>query len=161
MIKKIFHYICFLAASALWLVLVALILRFVMLFAFSIDLFAPETYIGMADYWNSGGVLKGRDVLMLLIIIAYFPIGCLGCYKLYHYKYLKLLTVPLNKIFNYGLDGYVAPDVNIKNLKIEEKKTLEQIVQERLNEEKKKNQQTSNTVDFRKNIIEKINEAKK
>jgi hypothetical protein len=161
MIKKFFHCVCFLIASAIWLVLVALVLRYVMLYAFNEDPLSPETYARMSDYWNNGGVLKGRHILMLLLLVAYFPICCLGCYKLYHYKYMKLLTIPLNKIVNYGLDGYVAPDVNIKNLKIEEKKTLEQIVQERLNEEKKKNQQAGNPVDFRKNIIEKINEAKK
>lgn len=161
MIKKFFHYVCFAIASIIWMALVALVLHFGLLYLFGIDPLAPETYAGIVKYWNSGGVLYGRDLLVLLLIVAYFPICCLGCYKLYHYKYLKLLTVPLNKIFNHGLDGYVAPEVNIKNLKIEEKKTLEQIVQERLNEEKKKNQQTNGSVDFRKNIIEKINEAKK
>lgn len=161
MIKKVFHFLCFAISSVLWIVLVAFILRCLLLFAFGIDPLAPETYAGLAGYWNSGGVLRGADILMLLIIIAYFPICCLGCYKLYHYKYMKLLTVPLNKILNSGFDGYVAPDVNIKNLKVEEKKTLEQIVQERINEEKKKSQQAGNNIDFRKNIIEKINETKK
>lgn len=161
MIKKFFHYLCFAIASVLWMGLVAIVLHFVMLFIFSVDPLSPETYAGLADYWNSGGVLKGKDILMILTIIAYFPICCFGCFKLYHYKYMKLLTVPLNKILNHGLDGYVAPDVNIKNLKVEEKKTLEQIVQERLDEEKKKNQQPSSAADFRKNIIEQINEAKK
>ena len=161
MIKKFFHYLCFAIASILWMGLVAIVLRFVMLFFFSVDPLLPETYAGLADYWNSGGILKGKDILMILTIVAYFPICCFGCFKLYHYKYMKLLTVPLNKILNHGLDGYVAPDVNIKNLKVEEKKTLEQIVQERLQEEKKKNQQAAGSTDFRKNIIEQINEAKK
>ena len=75
---------------------------------------------------------------------------------------MRLITVPLNKIVNSGLDNYKAPDVNIKNLKIEEKKTLEQVVQERLEAEKKKNQsQNTANSDFRKKIIEQIEENKK
>ncbi len=75
---------------------------------------------------------------------------------------MRLITVPLNKIANSGLNDYKAPDINIKNLKIEEKKTLEQVVQERLDAEKKKNQSTSaGSSDFRKKIIEQIEENKK
>ena len=75
---------------------------------------------------------------------------------------MRLITVPLNKIVNSGLEGYKAPDVNIKNLKIEEKKTLEQVVQERLEVEKKKSQlQSAANSDFRKKIIEQIEENKK
>ena len=47
------------------------------------------------------------------------------------------------------------PDVNIKNLKIEEKKTIEQLVQERIELENKKNPKTD-TAQFRKEIVEKI-----
>lgn len=162
MIKKILHFLCFAVASILWMVLLAVFFRFVMAFVFKIDPLAQETYAGLVQYWNSGGILQGKDILMLLMLIAYFPLCCFGCFKLYHYKYLRLLTVPLNKVLNYGLDNYVTPDVNIKNLKIEEKKTLDQIVQERLNEEKKKNQEANQaSSDFRKIIIEKINETKK
>lgn len=161
MMKKFLHFLCFAVASAIWMFVLAMVLRLGMVFTFGVDPLAPETYTGFIGYWNSDAVLKGKDILMLLIIIAFFPICSLGCFKLYHYKYMRLLTVPLNKIFNYGLDGYSAPDVNIKNLKIEEKKTLEQIVRERLNEEKKKNQQTNSATEFRKSIIEKISEAKK
>jgi len=145
----------------LWIVLLAFIFQIVMLLLFKIDPLAIGTYKGLSEYWNRGGVLKGKDIVMLLTIFAYLPLCAYGCYKLYHYKYMRLLTVPLNKILNSGYDDYVAPDVNIKNLKIEEKKTLEQIVQERLEQEKKKNQSEGNPADFRKKIIEQINEGKK
>ena len=161
MIKKIFHYLCVIAACALWSVLLALIYQFVLMLIFGVDPLSVQTYHGLAGYWNDGGILKGKDILLLLLIFSYFPIWFFGCYRLYHYKYLKLLTVPLNKLANHGLDGYIPPDVNIKNLKIEEKKTLEQIVQERLNLEKKKNPQGAGTTDFRKKIIERIEETKK
>ena len=75
---------------------------------------------------------------------------------------MRLITVPLNKIFNSGFENYRAPDINIKNLKVEEKKTLEQIIDERLEKEKKKNQsQQADSADFRKKIIEQIEQNKK
>lgn len=161
MIKKFLHYICVAVACALWICLLALVYQFVILMIFKVDSLSLQTYHALSGYWNDGGVLKGKDILLLLMIFSYFPVCFYGCYRLYHYKYLKLLTVPLNKLANRGLDGYVAPDVNIKNLKIEEKKTLEQIVQERINLEKKKNPQNEGATDMRRKIIEKIEEAKK
>lgn len=75
---------------------------------------------------------------------------------------MTLITKPLNWFANLGADRYQVKDVNIKNLKVEEKKTIEQVVQERLEQEKKKNQQASQgeASDFRKKIIEKINDGK-
>ena len=88
MIKKFFHYLCFAAASVLWVVLLAFIFQVVMLLLFKIDPLAVGTYKGLSEYWNRGGVLKGKDIVMLLIIFAYLPLCVYGCYKLYHYKYI-------------------------------------------------------------------------
>ena len=65
---------------------------------------------------------------------------------------------PLNWLANRGLDKYSGgmPEVNIKNLKIEEKKTLEQLVQERIELENKKNPQKTDSSEFRKESVEKI-----
>lgn len=145
----------------MWTVLLAFIFQFFMLLLFKINPLSSSTYRGFSEYWNRGGVLQGKDIFMLLTIFAYLPLCVYGCYKLYHYKYMRLLTIPLSKLVNRGLDDYVAPEVNIKNLKIEEKKTLEQIVQERIEQEKKRSQSENNPIDFRKKIIEQINEAKK
>lgn len=161
MIKKLFHYICVLVACALWSAVLALVYRFGIELIFRVNPLSAQTYHSFAGYWNSGGVLKGKDIMLLLAIFSYIPLCFWGFYKLYYYKYMRLLTVPLNKIANHGLDGYVAPDVNIKNLKIEEKKTIDQIVQERLNLEKKKNQQSVGATDLRRQVIEQIEEAKK
>ena len=156
MIKTVLHYVCFVIAGILWIIFLALILKLAMLIFFKIDPFSPATYSGIINFWNNGGVLTGKDVLMFLICLLCLPLCFYGIRKLYKYQYIRLITTPLNKIMNHGLNDYVAPEVNIKNLKIEEKKTLEQAVQERLAEEKKKNKQAANAGEFRKNIIEKI-----
>ena len=70
---------------------------------------------------------------------------------------MNLIMKPLSWFANRGLDKYSGgmPEVNIKNLKIEEKKTIEQLVQERIELENKKNPQ-ANSAEFRKEIVEKI-----
>jgi hypothetical protein len=158
MIKKFFHYICVLIACTLWTLLLAgLIQVLIMVFYHTNPL---VFYRSLINFWNRGHILQGVDLAVIATILLMVPLCFYGWYKLYHFKYLKLLTVPLNKIFNSGFEGYVAPDVNIKNLKIEEKKSLDQFVKERLDQEKKKTK-TGNAADFRKEIIEKIQETKK
>lgn len=162
MIKKIFHYICVAVSGVLWSVVLWLLFQQLFYLVYKVDLLNPKTYKAFSVFWNSGGVLHGIDLLMIFSLFLYLPICFYGWRKLAHYKFMRLITVPLNKIANSGLDNYRAPDINIKNLKVEEKKTLEQIVQERLEKEKKKNpEQNSGSSNFRKIIIDKIEENKK
>ena len=161
MIKKIFHYVCAIVAGLLWSIVLGGVFVVFFMFVYRINLLNPNTYIKISEYWNSGRTISMADALKFLSLFFYFPICIYGWIKLAHYKYMRLITVPLNKIANAGLDDYKAPDVNIKNLKIEEKKTLEQIVQERLEQEKKKQGQSAASSDFRKIIIDKIEENKK
>ncbi len=157
MIKKSMHYLCVLIAGACWSSLLLWLYRFIFLSVYQIDILSPYTYAMIANYWNGGGVLKSGDIFMLLGFFSYFPIVSLGWYYLAKYSYLNLVMKPLNWLANRGLDKYSGgmPEVNIKNLKIEEKKTLEQLVQERIELENKKNPLTD-SAEFRKEIVEKI-----
>lgn len=158
MIKKFLHYVCVIIASGLWIALLSGLVSFaIMLIYHTTPLIF---YQSLARFWNQGHIIHGRDLIFIMTIILLVPLCFYGLYRLYHFKYLKLVTVPLNKIFNSKFEGYVAPDVNIKNLKIEEKKTLDQFIQERLEVEKKKSP-SSNSADFRKEIIEKIQKSEK
>jgi len=163
MIKKFFHFICFIAAGLGWSALLGLIYKIGFAYFYHIDILSPKTYKVFSLYWNSGGVLKQKDLLMFFILFLYIPLCCFGWYKFYYFKFATLVTKPLNWLANLGSGKYQVKDVNIKNLKVEEKKSIEQIVQERLDQEKKKNEQSSagEAGDFRKKIIEKINEGKK
>ena len=92
---------------------------------------------------------------MLLLLIAYVPLCLLIFYRLNKYKFINLLIKPFEWWQNRTLRNYREVSVNIKNLKVEDKKTIEQVVQERLEKEKKKVKQP-NKDELRKNIIEKI-----
>ena len=162
MIKKFFHYICVAIAGILWSMLLVFIFQQLFFLVYNINLLDLKTYRIFSAFWNGGGVLHGTDILMLCSLLLYLPVCFYGWYKLYHYKFMRLITVPLSKIANAGLNNYKAPDINIKNLKIEEKKDIEQLVKERLDKENKKNKaQNASNSDFRKKIIEQIEENKK
>ena len=119
MIKKLLHFICFLVAGLLWSILLLVVARELCMLINRIDIFSPLTYHRLSAYWNGGGVLHAKDILMIFGMSLYVPICLYGLYKLYHYQYMRLLTVPLNFLSNLGMGDYRAPDVNIKNLKIE------------------------------------------
>ena len=161
MIKKIFHFICFVVAGVLFTVALALLFRVGFAFLYHIDILSPTPYRRLAKYWNNGGILKSKDLVMLFLLFSYVPLCLFVWYRLYKFKFTKLITTPLNWLVNLGTNKYTIKDVNIKNLKVEEKKTLEQVVQERINQENKKNPLTVGAAtDFRKRIVEKIEENK-
>ena len=68
---------------------------------------------------------------------------------------MNLILTPLNWLSNLGLNSDGMKEINIKNLKIEDKKTIDQLVQERIEMENKKSEQL-NTSDFRKKIVEQL-----
>lgn len=163
MIKKILHFICFVIASAAWALLLALIYRVGFLLFYRLDIFSPKLHLDFLAYWNNGGVLSAKDLIMFFFIFLYVPLCLWVWYKFYHFKFMKLLIVPLNWFANLGSDKLKVKNVNIKNLVVEEKKTIEQLVQERLSKERKKQQdsaKSSQPEDFRKRIIEKIDAEK-
>lgn len=162
MIKKIFHYLCVIFFGLVWSCILLFVFQQLFFWVYNVNILNPKTYRLFSKFWNEGGTLGGKDVLMICSLLLYLPVCIYGWYKLRSFKYMKLITVPLNKIFNSGYNNYTPPDVNIKNLKVEEKKTLEQIVNERLEKEKKKFQeQNGESHNFRQKIIEQIEQNKK
>ena len=157
MIKKIFHLLCCILVGLLWSCILGAVFWQILRVFFHIDMLSIKTYSVMSDYWNNGGIFRGKDLLIFFIIFLYFPLCLYGWNKIRKYKFSNLIIVPLNWFFNRGLDNYHTPEVNIKNLKIEEKKSLEQVVGERLETEKKKLKRAS-TGDLRKEIIKRIEE---
>lgn len=159
MVKKIFHIVWAIIFCAAFTAACGFALRYAYLFYYKIDLFLLQTYQAILAYWNSGATLNGGDLLMLLGMFVFVPINLVAWYIIWHLKYAPLILVPLNWLASLGIGEYKTPNVNIKNLKVEEKKSLEQVVQERIDAEKKKNPQPDSS-QFRQEIVEKIEEEK-
>lgn len=159
MIKKILHILCVFAFGSVFCALLGLVYVFAFAAIYKIDILSAQTYLRISKFWNSGGTLNTQDTIMIAVLLLYFPLCLLIFYKLRNFKFLKLLTEPYEWWQNRTLRNYREVSVNIKNLKIEDKKTIEQVVQERLEKERGKIKQP-NKDELRKNIIEKINEQK-
>lgn len=157
MIKKFFHILCMLFFGSLLCLLLWFLYALCFAVIYKVDLLSPLTFQRFSKFWNSGQTLSLRDTLMMMLLFTYFPFCLFVFYKLSKYKFINLLIKPFEWWQNRTLRNYKEVSVNIKNLKIEDKKTIEQVVQERLEKEKKKIKQPAKD-DIRKNIIEKINQ---
>lgn len=158
-IKKLFHLFWALIFSLFFAVLLGLLYHKFFLHVYHIDILLPKTYHFISQYWNSGATLNGSDLIMLFALFSYVPICLIAFLLICRFRFIKLISVPLNWLGDLGFTDYKIPNVNIKNLKIEDKKTLEQFIQERLEKEKNKSPQT-NTNAFRKEIVEEIEKRK-
>lgn len=161
LIKKFFHLICVVITGATASAALFLLLRETIRLAYGLDILEEQTYHVFAEFWNEGGVLSAKELLILLLFIVSIVLCIFLWYKIYHFKFIKLLTVPLNWLANRGIKDYKGMvSVNIKNLKVEEKKTIEQIVQERLDLERKKESEIPKNNNFRTTIIDEIEKKK-
>ena len=158
-IKKLFHIFWTIIFWIFFAILLGLLYRKAFLFVYHIDILLPATYHFISRYWNSGATLNGSDLIMVFILYLYIPICLIAFLLIYRCRFIKLVLLPLSWLSNLGFNGYKIPTINIKNLKVEDKKTLEQFIQERIEKEKSKSPQT-NTNTFRKEIIEEIEKRK-
>lgn len=160
MIKKLFHILFAIVFCAVFTAVVVAAFYYAYLYFYRINILSPKTYHNIAAYWNSGATLKSNDLLMLFGIFCVVPINLVGWWVIYHLKYANLWFKPLAWLGSFGTKDYAAPDVNIKNLKVEEKKTIEQLVNERIELEKKKTPNLE-VGHFRQDIIEQIEQNRK
>lgn len=159
MIKKILHTFCVLSFGSVFCVGLWLVYALIFYFVYGIDILSAQTYSRFSDFWNGGGVLNANDTVMVLLLFTYFPLCLFVFYRLSKYKFLNMIIKPYEWLQNRSLRNYREVSVNIKNLKVEDKKTIEQVVHERLEKERGKVKQP-NKDELRKNIIEKINQQK-
>lgn len=158
MIKKLLHILCVIFFGSVLCALLWVLYVLIFSLFYDINLLDVHTYQRISQFWNAGGTLSWSDTFMMLVLGAYLPLCLLIYYHLNKYKFINLLIKPFDWWQNRTLRNYREVSVNIKNLKIEDKKTIEQVVQERLEKEKKKVKQP-NKDELRKNIIEKISKG--
>ena len=159
MIKKILHILCVIFFGSLLCVLLWFLYALCFALIYQINLLSIDTFLRISRFWNAGGVLTVKDTIMMILLISYAPFCFFIFYRLSKYSFIRLIVAPFEWWQNRILKNYREVSVNIKNLKVEDKKTIEQVVQERLEMEKKKVKQPDKDA-LRKNIIEKINNQK-
>lgn len=161
MVKKTFKLIRFLLIGAIWAGIYGNIVRFVLIKFWQFDILYRKQWIVVEGFWNNNGVIYGMsDYLLLVSMFILLLIWIWGWYKLYKVNYGKKILGLINYISNRGLEKYEenSQHIVIKNLKVGEKMTIEEVIQDRIKQEH--NEKREGAQDLRKKISEKINNYK-
>lgn len=157
MIKKLLRIIRFLFIAVIWTSIYGYLARWLLIKFWQFDILYRKQWIVVEGFWNNNGVIYGvSDYLLLVSMLILLLIWIYGCYKLNKINYGKKILSTIEKISNRGLKQYEenVQHIVIKNLKVGEKMTVEDVIQDRIKQEKtEKGQEAS---DLRKKISEKI-----
>lgn len=157
MLKKLLRVLKAVIIGLIWTAAFFYICRVLLIYVWHFDIFSRNQWIVISGYWNNNGVImSASDYLFFLTLFALMIVWVLGWRVFYKMNYLKFLLAPVNFIINYQLNKYESDDtrVVIKNLKVAEKKSVEDIIQERMKQEKAS--EVKESQQLRKNISEKI-----
>ncbi len=157
MFKSIIKLLRNLIIGAVWTYLFALFSRWLLIYIWHFDILYKKQWIVVKGFWNNNGVIAGSsDYMLLLTMLILLIVWVIGWKKLCKVNYVKLALKPINYIADYGISKYEAEDkhVTIKNLKVGEKITVEDVIQARIKEEN--SHQDKEADSLRKSISEKI-----
>lgn len=157
MIKNILKFIRFWAIGFMWTGIYGYLVRLFLIKFWQFDILYRKQWIVIKGFWNSNGVIHGvSDYLLLVSMFILLLIWGWGWYRLYKINYGKKLVGFVNYISGRGLKKYEesAEHVVIKNLKVGEKLTVEDVIQDRIKQEKTEKSQEAG--DLRKKVSEKI-----
>lgn len=162
MLKKIAKTVRALLIVCVWTCVLLYVARWLMICIWKFDIFYAKQWGVVKGFWNSNGVIVGAsDYTFFLSLLLIFVIWVVGCVKLCRLDYVKLAMAPLHYISNYDIKKYEREDTHvvIKNIKVGEKLSVEDLIQERIKQEQTQNVKESD--EMRRNISEKIINSKK
>ncbi len=157
MLKKISKLTKCLFVGAMWTSAFLYIARLLMIYIWKFDIFYAKQWSVVKGFWNNNGVIEGAaDYTFFLSLLLIAVIWMVGWVKLYRLDYVKLLLAPLNYFANRNIKKYEEADTHvvIKNIKVGEKITVEDIIQDRIKQEKTENVKESDAI--RRSLSEKI-----
>lgn len=161
MIKKIWRFIKFLTLSAIWTYVFLGTARFAMWKIWKFDIFSLKQWKVISDYWNNNGVISGAsDFSFFIVLIIVFVLWILGISRVNKIKYRNLFLKPLEYFANREIKKYENIDTHvvIKNISVGEKMTIEDVIKDRIKQEKANVAKDADAL--RKNISEKIIQRK-
>ena len=157
MLKKIIKTIRALIIGIIWTSALLYVARLLMIYIWKFDIFYTKQWSVVKRFWNSNGVIEdASDYAFFLSLLLILIVWLVGWIKLCRLDYAKLVVAPLNYIANRDLEKYEQIDTHvvIKNIKVGEKISVEDLIQERIKQEQTDNVKESD--EMRRNISEKI-----
>ena len=162
MLKKIVKFLKFIFVCFVWSVVWFTFMREVVFSIWNFDFFSTRQWQMVASFWNAHGTIKGlSDYMLFLSMFVTLLLWFLGLRRLYKVDYWQLLLKPFQYFSSKQIEKYKkeGKHVVIKNLVVGEKITLNDLIDEKIKEEGKK-QEAKESENLRQNIAQKIIERK-
>lgn len=157
MIKKIGRLIKFVLLSLIWTIVFLNVSRLLIYYIWKFNILNTKQWSMIVQYWNNNGVISGfSDISFFIVLILTLVIWIWGIRKVNKINYLKLFIKPLEYIANREIKKYENVDTHvvIKNISVGEKLTIEDVIKDRIKQEKANVAKDADSL--RKNITEKI-----
>ena len=161
MFKKIGRAIRFLFLSTIWTIVLFALSRFLMKLLWQFDILSFKQWNVIVQYWNNNGVIAGfSDYMLFIALIIILVVWLKGIRKVNSINYVKLILKPLEYFSNRDIQKYENMDTHvvIKNISIGEKLTIEDVIKDRIKQEKASVSKDADSL--RKNISQKIMQSK-
>ena len=155
--KKIAKAIKFVFLTTVWYVIFIGFSRYLLNQFLYFDILNTKSWITITEWWENGGkVQKASDYALFISIFAIVVLWIWGLRKVNKINYFKLFLKPIEYFANRDLKKYESIDTHvvIKNISVGEKLTVEDIIKERIKNEKAGKAKDAD--DLRKTISEKI-----
>lgn len=161
MIKKLWRMIKFLTLTTIWTVAFLGMSRAIMRLVWKFDILSIKQWKVIAEYWNNNGVISGWfDIGFFIVLIIVFVIWIWGIRRVNKIKYGRILLKPIEYFSNREIKKYENIDTHvvIKNISVGEKMTIEDVINDRIKQEKSNVAKDADAL--RKSISEKIIQRK-
>ena len=122
---------------------------YIMVWAWSFDIFSAKQWRVISRYWNSYGVIsKGVDYLFFLTLFMAFVCVFFLWGLFYSVDFGKLISDALLYFWNRDIRRYQNEDLHIKlkNMSSSEKKTLEEFIDEHVAAETDQKEEMKNSL---------------
>ena len=163
MFKKIGHLLKFLIIGVLWSTFWVALTQQIILRIWNFNYISLKQWQMVRAFWQQNGVIKGLSDYMLFIALSVvLLVWYFGFKKLYNTDYLKLFLRPFEYFNKKQIEKYESEGkhVVIKNLVVGEKMTIEDLINQKIKEEKSALPAQKESEILRHNISQKINKQK-
>ncbi|MBQ7303380.1 MAG: hypothetical protein IJW75_00475 [Alphaproteobacteria bacterium] len=161
MIKKIARAVKHVILWFVWTVLFINLSRIIIYYIWKFNILSLKQWKMIKQYWDNNGVISGfSDISFFIALILVFVIWFIGMRKVNKIKYGQLLLKPIEYFANKEIKKYENIDTHvvIKNISVGEKISIEDVIKDRINQEKANS--VKGAEELRKNVIEKIIQRK-
>ena len=163
MFKKLGLFLRFLVIAAVWSAFWLFLTQQLVLRIWNFNYISPKQWSLIKAFWDKNGVIReASDYMLFITLLVILIVWYIGFKKLYHTNYVKLFLRPFEYFHKKRIEQYTTESkhVVIKNLVVGEKMTLEDLINEKIKEEKGQKASHKESEILRETISKKIIEQK-